>query len=39
MLTGLSINQIADTGVSIPDLNARHGLNDMIRSYEEGKKT
>ena len=38
MVTGLSINQKVEPDVVIPDLNARHSLSDMIRSYEEEKK-
>ena len=33
MVTGLSINQKAETDVIIHDLNARHSLSNMIRSY------
>ena len=29
MVTGLSINQKAETDVVIPDLNARHSLSDI----------
>ena len=39
MVTGLPVSQKAETDVIIPDLNARHSLNDMIRSYEEERKT
>ena len=35
MVTGLSIDQKTETDVIVPDLNARHSLSDMIRSYEE----
>ena len=38
MVTGLSINQKVEPDVIIPDLNARHSLSDMIRSYKEEKK-
>ena len=38
MVTGLSINQKTDTGVVIPNLNARISLSDMIRSDEEERK-
>ena len=38
MVTGLSVNQKTDTGVVIPNLNARISLGDMIRSYEEERK-
>ena len=37
MVTGLPINQKAEA-VIIPDLNARHSLSDMIRSYEKERK-
>ena len=30
MVTGLSINQKADTDVIIPDFNVRHSLSNMI---------
>ena len=33
MVTGLSINQKAETDVIIHDLNAIHSLSNMIRSY------
>ena len=39
MVTGLPVSQKAETDVIIPDLSARHSLNDMIRSYEEERKT
>ena len=38
MVTGLPINQKAEADVIIPDLNARHSLSDMIRSYEKERK-
>ena len=38
MVTGLPVSQKAETDVIIPDLNARHSLNDMIRSYEGERK-
>ena len=38
MVTGLSINQKADTDVIIPDLNARKSLSGMIRSYKKERK-
>ena len=38
MVTGLYINQKAETDVIIPDLNARHILNFVIRSNEEERK-
>ena len=39
MVTGLPVSQKAETDVIIPDLNARHSLNDTKRSYEEERKT
>ena len=38
MVTSLSINQKAEADVIIPDLNARHSLSHMIRSYKEERK-
>ena len=38
MVTDLPINQKAEADVIIPDLNARHSLSDMIRSYEKERK-
>ena len=35
MVIGLSLNQKTDTDVTIPNLNARDSVSDMIRSYEE----
>ena len=38
MVTGLSINQKAEANVIIPDLNARHSLSNITRSYEKERK-
>ena len=38
MVTGLSINQKAETDVIIFELYVRHSLSNMIRSYEEERK-
>ena len=38
MVTGLPINQKAETDVIIPDLNVTHSLSNMVRSYEEEGK-
>ena len=38
MVSGLSINQKAETDVIIPDLNARQSLSNVIRFYEEERK-
>ena len=38
MVSGLSVNQKAETDVIIPDLNTRQSLSDVIRSYEEERK-
>ena len=38
MVTGLSINQKAETDVIIPELYGRHSLSNVIRSYEEERK-
>ena len=35
MVTGLPINQKAETDVIIPDLNAIRSLTDIIRSYQK----
>ena len=38
IVTGLSINQKAETDVIIPELYGRHSLSNVIRSYEEERK-
>ena len=38
MVTGLSINQKSEADVIIPDLNERHSLSNMIRSYIKQRK-
>ena len=38
MVTGLSINQKSEADVIIPDLNERHSLSNMIRSYKKERK-